>query len=125
MGTYYIPRNYRGETRILYIFTVKSLISTALGAIIGAVFLFIFKSLNMYIVGIILLVLFALIGFIAGAIKIPTIVAIPVTKKIGGEPIYEIVLRYFKYKKKRKLYIYSKDVSNKKDVNKEESANEQ
>ena len=36
MGTYYIPRNYRGETRILYIFTVKSLISTALGAIIGA-----------------------------------------------------------------------------------------
>ncbi len=125
MGTYYIPRNYRGETRILYIFTVKSLISTALGAIIGAVFLFIFKSLNMYIVGIILLVLFALIGFIAGAIKIPTIVAIPVTKKIGGEPIYEIVLRYFKYKKKRKLYIYSKDVSNTKDVNKEESANEQ
>ena len=125
MGTYYIPRNYRGETRILYIFTVKSLISTALGAIIGAVFLFIFKSLNMYIVGIILLVLFALIGFIAGAIKIPTIVAIPVTKKIGGEPIYEIVLRYFKYKKKRKLYIYSKDVSNTRDVNKEESANEQ
>ena len=125
MGTYYIPRNYRGETRILYIFTVKSLISTAIGAIIGAVFLFIFKSLNMTFVGIVLLVLFALIGFIAGAIKIPTIVAIPVTKKIGGEPIYEIVLRYLKYKKKRKLYIYSKDVANTKDVNKEESANEQ
>ena len=35
MGTYYIPRNYRGESRILYIFTVKSLITTAVGAGIG------------------------------------------------------------------------------------------
>ena len=33
MGTYYIPRNYKGETRILYIFTVKSLITTAIGAV--------------------------------------------------------------------------------------------
>ena len=39
MGTYYIPRNVKGETRILYIFTVKSLITTAVGALIGSIFL--------------------------------------------------------------------------------------
>lgn len=38
MGTYYIPRNLRGESRILYIFTVKSLITTAVGALIGSIF---------------------------------------------------------------------------------------
>ena len=38
MGTYYIPRNYRGESRILYIFTVKSLISTVIGAMVGLLF---------------------------------------------------------------------------------------
>ena len=118
MGTYYIPRNYRGETRILYIFTIKSLISTAIGASVGAVFLLIFRALNMMPIGLGVMAFFALIGFIAGAIKIPTIVAIPVTKKIGGEPIYEIVLRYFKFKKKRKLYIYTNVIS------KEESAND-
>ena len=119
MGTYYIPRNYRGETRILYIFTIKSLISTAVGIMVGAIFLFIFRAMNMMPVGLGIMAFFALIGFVVGAIKIPTIVAIPVTKKIGGEPIYEIVLRYFKHKKKRRLYIYTKDIV------KEESANEQ
>ena len=43
MGTYYIPRNLRGETRIFYIFTVKSLISTVCGAIVGLIFLLIFS----------------------------------------------------------------------------------
>ena len=42
MGTYQIPRNYRGETRLLVIFTVKSLITTLAGAAIGALFLLIF-----------------------------------------------------------------------------------
>ena len=51
MGTYYIPRNYRGETRILYIFTIKSLISTAVGIMVGAIFLFIFRAMNMMPVG--------------------------------------------------------------------------
>ena len=42
MGTYYIPRNLRGETRIFYIFTIKSLISTACGLLVGLIFLLIF-----------------------------------------------------------------------------------
>ena len=117
MGTYYIPRNYRGETRFLYIFTIKSLISSAIGAGFGFIFFMIFRSMDMTAIGLAIMAFFGLIGYVIGAVKIPTIVAIPITKKIGGEPIYEIALRYFKFKKKRKLYIYTKE------SNKEETEN--
>ena len=115
MGTYYIPRNYKGETRILYIFSIKSLITTAIGAGIGSIFLFLFKALAMQKVGIIIMAVFAGIGYIVGAVKIPTIVSIPVTKKIGGEPISEIIIRYIKFKKKRKIYTYCQSVKHTKE----------
>lgn len=118
MGTYYIPRNYRGETRILYIFTVKSLITTAIGAMIGLIFYLIFRSMNMGMVGLIITAFFALLGWVIGALKIPTIVAFPITKKIGGEPVGEIILRYARFKKTRKMYIYTKETT------KEEKADE-
>lgn len=106
MGTYYIPRNYKGETRLLYIFSIKSLITTALGAIIGFVFYLIFSMINLKMVGIIILAIFAVIGYCVGALKIPTIVGLPVTKKIGGESISDIIIRYIKFKKSRKIYTY-------------------
>ncbi|MBR3613751.1 MAG: hypothetical protein IKL55_01040 [Clostridia bacterium] len=109
MGTYYIPRNYRGESRILYIFTVKSLITTAVGALLGSIFWVIFKAMNMNMIGVAIMAIFALIGFAVGALKIPTIVAFPITKKIGGEPIGEIILRYMKFRKNRKMYVYTKE----------------
>ena len=120
MGTYYIPRNYRGESRILYIFTVKSLITTAVGAMLGFIFFAIFKSINMTPIGIGVMAVFAFMGFAVGALKIPTIVAFPITKKIGGEPIGEIILRFFKWRQSRKMYTYSKEEK----VIKEESTNE-
>lgn len=109
MGTYYIPRNYKGETRILYIFTVKSLITTAIGAGIGALFFAIFSAMAMQLVGIIMMGVFAVIGWAVGALKIPTIVAIPITKKVGGESLGEIIIRYIKFKKNRKIYTYTKE----------------
>ena len=86
MGSYYIPRNLRGETRLLYIFTVKSLITTVAGALIGSVFLFIFSIVNLKVVGIVIMAIFGLTGYVIGAVKIPTLSGIPMTKKIGGEP---------------------------------------
>ena len=109
MGTYQIPRNYRGESRILYIFSIKSLITTAIGAMFGSIFFLIFNLLNMTFVGIIITAFFALIGFIIGAVKIPTIVAFPITKRIGGEPVGEIIFRYIKFKRNRKMYTYTKE----------------
>lgn len=106
MGTYYIPRNYKGETRILYIFSIKSLITTLIGAAIGLLFYFPLKILGFGTPGLVILGIWALIGYGVGAIKIPTIVGLPVTKKIGGEPLSDIIIRYFKFKKNRKIYTY-------------------
>ena len=109
MGTYYIPRNYKGETRLLYIFSVKSLITTAIGAFIGFLFYLIFAIFGLKVPGLIALAVWALIGYAIGALKIPTIVGIPVTKKIGGESISDIIIRYVKFKKNRKIYTYTKE----------------
>jgi hypothetical protein len=109
MGTYYIPRNYKGETRLLYIFSIKSLITTAMGAFIGFIFYLILSSVGLKIPGIIALAVWALIGYAVGALKIPTIVGLPVTKKIGGESISDIIIRYIKFKKSRKIYTYTKE----------------
>lgn len=106
MGTYYIPRNYKGETRILYIFSIKSLITTLIGVVVGLLFYFPLKIFGFKTAGIVILAIWALIGYGIGALKIPTIVGIPVTKKIGGEPLSEIIIRYFKFKKNRKIYTY-------------------
>ena len=106
MGTYYIPRNYKGETRLLYIFSIKSLVTTAIGAIIGLLFYFIFSAIGLKIVGVVILAIFAVIGYAVGAFKIPTIVGLPVTKKIGGESISDIIIRYVKFKRNRKIYTY-------------------
>lgn len=107
MGTYYIPRNLRGETRIFYIFTVKSLISTGIGALIGALFYFIIGVIvGEKTVGAIIMAIFALIGWAIGAIKIPTIAGLPFTKNIGGEPLSEILKRYIKFKFSKKVYTY-------------------
>lgn len=106
MGSYYIPRNYKGETRIFYIFSIKSLITTAIGAAVGGVCLFIFSTIALKTIGIVLMIFFSLIGFIVGAVKIPTIIQLPVTKKIGGEPISEIIIRYIKFRRNRKIYTY-------------------
>ena len=75
----------------------------------GSVFLLIFMVLQMQTVGMIIMAFFALIGYIIGAVKIPTIVGIPITKKIGGEPLSEIIVRYVKFKKNRKMYSYTKE----------------
>ena len=109
MGSYYIPRNLRGETRLLYIFTVKSLITTVAGALIGSVFLFIFSIVNLKVVGIVIMAIFGLTGYVIGAVKIPTLSGIPITKKIGGEPLSEIILRWIKFNNNKKIYVYTKE----------------
>lgn len=109
MGSYYIPRNLKGESRFLYIFTVKSLITTIGGALIGSIFFIIFKLLGMSLVGIIIVGIFGLAGFGIGAINIPTLSGIPITKKIGGEPLSEIILRWIKFNQNKKIYVYTKE----------------
>ena len=120
MQVHGIPRKYKGEGRILYIFSTKALIYTAVGATIGLVFYFLFKMLNLSIVGLILTVFFGLIGFVIATFKIPESQAFALTRKNGGENIDDIILRWIKFKKKGKMiYIYKSE-----DTNKEENTNE-
>ena len=65
--------------------------------------------LGLNTIGWIILGIFALIGFAIGAFKIPTVSGIPITKKIGGESTDQIILRYFNFKKNRKIYVYTKE----------------
>lgn len=110
MGTYNVPRNVKGEGRILFIFSSKSLITTCIGGGIGLVFYFIFKLLNLTLVGIVITLIFALIGYSIGMFKIPDTNGLEITRKTGGENIDDIIKRYIKFKQnKKKLYVYTKE----------------
>lgn len=119
MGTYNLPRNVKGEGRILFIFSTKALIYTMAGAGIGFVFYFIFSIVKLNIVGIIMMLLLALIGFAIGTLKVPETNAFEITKKTGGENIDDVIKRAIKFKmNKNKIYIYDKDdIGNKKTTN--------
>lgn len=110
MQTYEIPRNYKGEGRILYIFSTKALIYTAVGVGIGLIFYFLLKLLGLTIVGIIITVFFGLIGFLVATFKIPDSKKFGFTEKTGGENIDTIILRYIKFRqKKNRIYVSIKE----------------
>ena len=110
MGTYNLPRSVKGEGRILFIFSTKSLITTCIGGAVGLVFYFIFRILNLTMVGIVITLIFALIGYSIGMFKVPDTNGFEITRKTGGENIDDIIMRYIKFKKNnKKLYVYTKE----------------
>ena len=111
MGTYFIPRNTKGETRLFKIFSVKALIYTVVMAIPGLLLkVLIFNTLGFALAGWIVVGVFGLIGFIVGTFKIPNLTFAPLFKICAGENIDDIILRYIKFRSKdRKIYIYGKE----------------
>lgn len=110
MGTYNLPRNVKGEGRILFIFSTKSLITTCIGGAIGLLFYFIFNILGLTMVGIVITLIFALIGYAIGMFKVPDTNGLEITRKTGGENIDDVIMRYIKFKKNnKKLYVYTKE----------------
>lgn len=114
MGTYNLPRNVKGEGRILFIFTGKSMLYTLIAGIAGLLLFYLpFSAFGMTMVGIIGTVAFALIGFIIGTIKMPNISKFEFTKKTGGENIDDIIKRAIKFKTKgKKIYVYREEDTN-------------
>ena len=108
MGPYMIPRNTKGEGRILFIFSRKSLIYTTIGAGIGFIFYMILSWISMGTVGLIIIASWGILGFIIGTFKIPDISTFKFTQNVGGENIDEIIKRAikFKIKNKNKIYVY-------------------
>ena len=106
MGTHMIPRNTKGEGRILFIFSTKALIYTVVGGAIGLPFYYMFKFMKMNMVGIVIIAILALMGFCIGTFKVPNSDGFKITRLVGGENIDDIILRYIKFKKKKnKIYI--------------------
>ena len=110
MATHSIPRNVKGEGRILAIFSTKALIYTAIGGAIGLGFYYLFSLLKWNHVGIGFVVALAGIGFVIGTFKVPDSTAFEITRKAGGAKIDEAILRYIKFKqKKNRIYLYTKE----------------
>ena len=113
MKTYEIPRNYKGESRILYIFSTKALIYTIVGMGIGLIFYFIFKVLGMQFIGILADVVCGAIGFAIGTCKIPDNKKFEFSRKTGGENIDDVAKRWIKFKKKKnRVYIWKEEDTN-------------
>lgn len=105
MGTHLIPRDVEGEGRILIIFTAQGLIGTLVGGLIGIVLYNIFAAIGASIVGWVAIGVFGLLGFIIGQVNVPDTNAMPLFKKVGGEAIWKVIVRYIKFKKSRKIYV--------------------
>ena len=110
MGTYNLPRNVKGEGRILFIFSTKSIITTSIGGAFGFVFYLLFKTLNLTTIGIIIMLFFAMIGYAIGMFKVPDTNGFEITRKTGGENIDDIIKRYIKFKmNKKNIYVYTEE----------------
>lgn len=123
MGTYNLPRNVKGEGRILFIFSAKALVYTAIGGACGLPLYLIFSLLSMNVVGLICIALLGLVGFVIGTFKVPDSNNFKITQKTGGENIDDVIRRAIKFKmQKNRIYVYENDVD--KEVEKEETKDE-
>ena len=106
MGTHLIPRSdVKGQDRFFIFFSVPGLIGTIIGLAIGYVFYAILAAMKAQMAGIIVIAIFALIGFTIGQVKVPDTNALPLFKKVGGEYIREIILRFIKFRKNKKKFV--------------------
>ena len=117
MGMYEIPRNTKGEGRILYVFSTKALIYTVGGILLGIVFRWLLNLIGSVAtfaagvlngIGIALIILFALIGFALGTFKVPQMDKFEITRKAAGINLDTVVKEYIKFHfKKDKYYTYN------------------
>ena len=113
MGTYNLPRNVKGEGRILFIFTKKSMMWTAGATMVGAILYYIFSLVKLNMVGLIIAFVCTLIGFAIGTFKVPSISGWNWTRLNAGENLDDVILRAIRFKqKKNKIYIYKEDKTN-------------
>ena len=109
MRKHEIPRKKQNETRIFVIFSIRSLISTVIGIMVGLIIGVIPLLLNFQIGMFVLVGIFGLLGFMIGTFPVIYIPGIPITKEIQGEYIYNIIFRYYVFKGRRSLKIYSEE----------------
>ncbi|MDD4109223.1 MAG: hypothetical protein PHH93_10945 [Prolixibacteraceae bacterium] len=104
--TYTVPRSVKGESRILYIFTVKSLITSILFAAVGVIPYFLLSSIGLKIAGIVFIVIFAAIGYGMSTLIIPDTPILGKLRKAGGELLGDVIWRTITFSKRKKIYLY-------------------
>ena len=108
-GSYYVPRSVKGESRILYVFTIKSFAVTLAFGLVGVLFYFILASfMSISIVGaIIIIAIFAAIGYALSAVTIPDVPIMGPLRKAGGENIGAMIIRLISFRGRKKIYLYN------------------
>lgn len=106
--SYMIPRDTKGEGKILMIFSKKSFIWTIATAFVGLITIYpiccLFKASFIGMIGILL---FGFIGFLISSLKMPNSQNFEILRKTGGEDIDEILIRLLKFKKGgKRVYLY-------------------
>ena len=104
--TYSVPRSVKGESRILYIFSIKSFFSTLAFGLIGVLFFLLFKAIGLTKVGIAFIVIFAVFGFVIMTFSIPDTPMMGKFRKAGGEMLGDIIWRTLTFSKRKKIYVY-------------------
>ena len=111
MGTYNLPRDVKGEGRILFVFSAKALVYTAVGGACGLPLYLIFSILSMNVVGLICIAILGLVGFVIGTFKVPDTSNFKITQKTGGENIDAVIKRAIKFKmQKNRIYVYENEI---------------
>ena len=105
-NTYTVPRKVKGESRILMIFSVKSLIATIVGALVGILPALLLYSVGLNAVGFGIVVAFGAIGFGLVTLKIPDSHVMGRFRKAGGEIVGDILFRTLTFNKRKKIYVY-------------------
>ena len=105
--SYNIPRNVKGEGRLLYIFSYKAVIYVGVGILVGLIFHFILSLFGLDIIGYIVIAIFGFIGYGIATFKLPNVSFLKGAKLAAGEQIDEVIKRGIKFKmNKNKYYIY-------------------
>ncbi len=106
--SYTVPRSAKGESRILYIFTLKSFGITLVMGIIGFIIMsMIGKITEVGLVAKLIVVgIMGGTGFIIGSAKIPDSPIMGPLQKAGNEEVFDILLRLASFGKKKKIYLY-------------------
>ncbi len=105
--TYTVPRSVKGESRLLYIFSIRSFVSTVVFGFVG----FLIGSLLSLVgasglIKVIMTAVFGIIGYGMATLVIPDTPIVGNLRKAGGEQVGEILLRIITFKRRKKIYIY-------------------
>ncbi len=106
--SYTVPRSAKGESRILYIFTLKSFGITLVCGIIGFIIISLIGQVTEVglVAKVIVTGVMGGIGFIIGSAKIPDSPIMGPLQKAGNEEVFDILLRLASFGKKKKIYLY-------------------